>query len=45
MPAMLISPWIERSSVIQAPRAGPFPTSQFEHSSIPATIKSLFNLT
>ena len=24
--------------------SGPFPTSQFEHSSIPATVKKIFNL-
>jgi hypothetical protein len=41
---MLISPWIAKGSIIQSPK-GPFPTSQFEHSSIPATIKTLFNLT
>ena len=45
VPAMLISPWVREGSVIQAPRAGPFASSQFEHSSIPATIKGLFGLT
>ena len=42
--AMIISPWIAKGSVIQAPQ-GPYATSQWEHSSIPATAKTLFNLT
>ncbi|KAF8673167.1 hypothetical protein HU200_048715 [Digitaria exilis] len=37
VPAMFISPWIE-------PGTGPEPTSQYEHSSIPATVKKIFNL-
>ena len=41
--AMLISPLVERGSVFQEPR-GPFATSQFELTSVPATIKRLFNL-
>eukprot|EP01051_Picozoa_sp_SAG22_P005625 SAG22_NODE_339_length_12034_cov_3.087474_2_plen_250_part_00 len=47
--AMLISPWVAKGAVIQAPepgrRNGGGPAAQFEHSSIPATLKSLFNLT
>ncbi|KAL4585892.1 hypothetical protein LXL04_010519 [Taraxacum kok-saghyz] len=43
VPTILISPWIERGSVLHGP-SGPFPTSQFEHSSISATVKKLFNL-
>lgn len=42
--AMLISPWVKRGRVFQEPRNGPFPTSQFELTSVPATIKRLFNL-
>jgi hypothetical protein len=42
--AMLISPWVAKGAVFQEPKAGPTPTSQFELSSIPATIKNLFNL-
>jgi hypothetical protein len=42
--AMLISPWVAKGSFIQEPR-GKGNTSQWEHSSIPATVKSLFNLT
>ena len=41
--AMLISPWIEKGSVFQEPR-GPTSTSQFELTSVPATIKRLFGL-
>uniref|UniRef100_A0A7N0TGC8 Non-specific phospholipase C1 n=1 Tax=Kalanchoe fedtschenkoi TaxID=63787 RepID=A0A7N0TGC8_KALFE len=43
VPTLLISPWIEKGTVIHKP-AGPTATSQFEHSSIPATVKRLFNL-
>ena len=42
--AMLISPWIPAGPVFQAPKSGPSKTSQFEHSSIPATVKKLFGL-
>ncbi|XP_057495450.1 non-specific phospholipase C4-like [Actinidia eriantha] len=43
VPAILISPWIERGTVLHGP-SGPYPTSEFEHSSIPATVKKIFNL-
>ncbi|XVF05345.1 hypothetical protein REPUB_Repub05bG0164100 [Reevesia pubescens] len=43
VPTFLISPWIDKATVIHEP-AGPTPDSQFEHSSIPATVKKLFNL-
>ncbi|XAR60728.1 Phospholipase C [Bertholletia excelsa] len=43
VPTILISPWIDKGLVIHAPH-GPTPSSQFEHSSIPATVKKLFNL-
>lgn len=43
VPAILISPWIERGTVLHGP-SGPYPTSEFEHSSIPATLKKIFNL-
>ncbi|KAI4353650.1 hypothetical protein L6164_002582 [Bauhinia variegata] len=43
VPAMIISPWIEPGTVLHEP-SGPYPTSQFEHSSIPATLKKIFNL-
>ncbi|KAK4488593.1 hypothetical protein RD792_004359 [Penstemon davidsonii] len=37
IPAIIISPWIEKGT-------GPYPTSEFEHSSICATVKKIFNL-
>ncbi|RYQ87912.1 hypothetical protein Ahy_B09g095441 isoform C [Arachis hypogaea] len=43
VPAIIISPWIEPGKVLHKP-SGPFPTSQYEHSSIPATVKKIFNL-
>nr|XP_043623140.1 non-specific phospholipase C3-like [Erigeron canadensis] len=43
VPAILVSPWIERGTVLHEP-TGPHPTSQFEHSSIPATVKKIFGL-
>ncbi|KAJ0970806.1 hypothetical protein J5N97_018765 [Dioscorea zingiberensis] len=43
VPTILISPWIERGTVLHGP-SGPYPNSEFEHSSIPATVKKLFNL-
>ncbi|KAJ9131837.1 hypothetical protein P3X46_034749 [Hevea brasiliensis] len=43
IPALLISPWIEPGTVLHGP-SGPEPTSQYEHSSIAATVKKLFNL-
>ena len=51
---MAISPWLPRGQVFQEPQApfdthgngrSPFSSSQFELSSIPATVKHLFNLT
>ncbi|KAL2461401.1 Non-specific phospholipase C3 [Abeliophyllum distichum] len=39
----MISPWIERGTVLHGP-SGPSSTSEFEHSSIPATVKKIFNL-
>ena len=42
--ALLISPWVRKGEVFQEPKEGPTNTSQFELSSIPATVKNLFNL-
>ncbi|KAK1279215.1 hypothetical protein QJS04_geneDACA016566 [Acorus gramineus] len=44
VPAILVSPWIEKGTVVHGPNGVPFLTSEFEHSSIPATVKKLFNL-
>ncbi|PON49389.1 Phosphoesterase [Trema orientale] len=43
VPTILVSPWIDKGTVIHEP-VGPTPHSQFEHSSIPATVKKLFNM-
>ncbi|KAL4341995.1 hypothetical protein GQ457_08G020340 [Hibiscus cannabinus] len=43
VPAILVSPWIEPGTVLHRP-SGPHPTSEFEHSSIAATLKKIFNL-
>lgn len=40
VPAILISPWVEKGGVIGEPN-GPTETSQYEHSSVPATIKKV----
>ncbi|KAK7827543.1 non-specific phospholipase c2 [Quercus suber] len=44
VPTIVISPWIEKGTVVHGPKGSPFPTSEYEHSSIPATVKKLFNL-
>ncbi|KAK9224802.1 hypothetical protein WN943_009840 [Citrus x changshan-huyou] len=44
VPTIAISPWIEKGTVVHGPNGSPFATSEFEHSSIPATVKKLFNL-
>lgn len=44
VPTLLISPWINKGTVLHEPTSRPMPTSQFEHSSLPATVKKLFNL-
>jgi len=41
---MLISPWVAKGAVFQEPKHGPTPTSQFELTSVAATVKTLFNL-
>ncbi|KAM7480161.1 hypothetical protein LguiA_028374 [Lonicera macranthoides] len=43
VPTIMVSPWIKKGTVITRPK-GPAPNSEFEHSSIPATIKKMFNL-
>ncbi|KAI8099825.1 phosphoesterase [Halteromyces radiatus] len=43
VPAILISPWVKKGAVIHEAK-GPYPDSHYEHSSVPATIKKLFNL-
>ncbi|KAI9079635.1 hypothetical protein K1719_038256 [Acacia pycnantha] len=43
VPTIMVSPWIKKGTVISSPK-GPAASSEFEHSSIPATIKKMFNL-
>lgn len=44
VPTIAVSPWIEKGTVVHGPNGSPFPSSEYEHSSIPATVKKLFNL-
>ncbi|KAK6924684.1 Phosphoesterase [Dillenia turbinata] len=43
VPTIMVSPWIKKGTVINGPTR-PTPNSEYEHSSIPATIKKMFNL-
>eukprot|EP01018_Ginkgo_biloba_P016424 Gb_29502 [translate_table: standard] len=43
VPTIMVSPWINKGTVVHGPD-GPYPSSQFEHSSIAATVKKIFNL-
>lgn len=43
VPTILVSPWIQPGTVLHGPN-GPYPTSEYEHSSIPATVKKIFKL-
>lgn len=43
VPTFFISPWINKGTVVNEPN-GPTAYSQFEHSSLAATVKRLFNL-
>ncbi|THF94159.1 non-specific phospholipase C2 [Camellia sinensis] len=45
VPTIMVSPWIEKGTVVHGPNGKPFPTSEYEHSSITATVKNIFNLT
>ncbi|KAH7433673.1 hypothetical protein KP509_07G080600 [Ceratopteris richardii] len=44
VPTIFVSPWINKGTVLHGPN-GPTESSQFEHSSLPATLKKIFNLT
>ncbi|KAL5226707.1 hypothetical protein ABZP36_014972 [Zizania latifolia] len=44
VPTIMISPWINKGTVVHGPNGSPTPTSEYEHSSIPATVKKLFDL-
>ncbi|KAL3828696.1 hypothetical protein ACJIZ3_017498 [Penstemon smallii] len=44
VPTIVISPWIEKGTVVHGTNGSPSPTSEYEHSSIPATVRKIFNL-
>ncbi|CAH9134554.1 unnamed protein product [Cuscuta epithymum] len=44
VPTIAVSPWIEKGTVVHGPNGSPFSNSEYEHSSIPATVKKIFNL-
>ncbi|KAL5766299.1 hypothetical protein ACOSP7_016916 [Xanthoceras sorbifolium] len=44
VPTIMVSPWIKKGTVVHGPNGKPSPTSEYEHSSIPATVKKMFNL-
>ncbi|XP_077218365.1 non-specific phospholipase C2 [Tasmannia lanceolata] len=44
VPTIMISPWIDKGTVVHGPKGSPFPSSEFEHSSIPATVRKIFKL-
>ncbi|CAN1250456.1 Non-specific phospholipase C2 [Linum perenne] len=37
VPTIVVSPWINKATVVHGPNGQPTPTSEYEHSSIPAT--------
>ncbi|KAL2510897.1 Non-specific phospholipase C2 [Abeliophyllum distichum] len=39
----MVSPWIEKATVVHGPNGSPTPTSEYEHSSVPATVRKIFN--
>ncbi|KAF6136059.1 hypothetical protein GIB67_000463 [Kingdonia uniflora] len=43
VPTIMVSPWIERGTVVHGPK-GPYPSSEYEHSSISAMVKKVFTL-
>ncbi|XP_051134308.1 non-specific phospholipase C2-like [Andrographis paniculata] len=45
VPTIVVSPWIKKGIVVHGPNGVPTVTSEYEHSSIPATVRKIFNLT
>jgi len=41
VPTILVSPWINKGLVIHEP-SGPYPTSQYDHTSVAASLKKIF---
>ncbi|KAL8545072.1 hypothetical protein ACS0TY_005319 [Phlomoides rotata] len=44
VPTIAVSPWIKKGTVVHGPNGSPTPTSEYEHSSIPATVRKIFSL-
>ncbi|XP_047317790.1 non-specific phospholipase C2 [Impatiens glandulifera] len=44
VPTIMVSPWIQKGTVVHGPNGNPSATSEYEHSSIPGTMKKIFNL-
>jgi len=47
VPVVLVSPWIESGTVIGRPPSAqkPYENSEYEHTSVMATVRKLFNMT
>jgi len=45
VPTIVVSPWVQKGRVVHRPVNGPTPTSEYEHCSIAATMKKVYNLT
>jgi phospholipase C len=43
VPAIIVSPWVQKGALVHEPE-GPMATSQFEHCSVAATLKKLYNV-
>lgn len=44
VPTIMVSPWIEKGTVVHEPTNGPTPTSHYEASSVAATVRRLFGM-
>ncbi|KAL3613295.1 Phosphatidylglycerol/phosphatidylinositol transfer protein [Castilleja foliolosa] len=44
VPTIVVSPWVKKGTVVHGPNGLPTSTSEYEHSSIPATVRKVFNL-
>lgn len=44
VPTVVVSPWVQKGRVVHRPVNGPTPTSEYEHCSIAATMKKVYNL-
>jgi len=44
VPTVIVSPWVNKGSVVHRPTNGPFPDSEYEHSSIISTISKVLGI-